>query len=220
MSCRTTWPRLLVACLVLASPFAAAADEDGSVFGDHWGFRIGFNYSSWPGLGDLEPAGTAGQFETKGNGLEFEGYTSIAKMGDNWLFAGINAGFLGFNTSLLEPDFPEESALDATHITALLKYRFGESGHNYFEIDLGLGWYLASTKYIQCHVIPDCFSAEADVDTVGGFVGLSGRLMKNLVIGARAHYANFGTVEAIGPDSGDLDGPIYTAYVSLEFGRW
>ena len=110
--------------------------------------------------------------------------------------------------------------VNATHFTALLKYRFGEPGHNYFELDLGLGWYLASTMYIQCNVIPDCFNAEADVDTVGGFVGLSGRLMKGLVIGARAHYADFGTIEAIGPDSGGLKGPIYTAYVSWEFSRW
>lgn len=220
MSCKITWPRLLAALLVLASPLMATADDYDSVFGDHWGFRIGLNYSSWPGLGDLEPAGTAGPFETKGNGLEFEGYTSIAKLGDNWLFAGLDVGSLGFNTSLLEDDFPDESALDLTHVTALLKYRFGDPGHNYFEIDLGLGWYLASTMYIQCHVIPDCFDAEADVDTVGGFVGISGRLFKNLVVGARANYADFGTIDAIGPNSGNLKGPIYTAYVSLEFGRW
>jgi hypothetical protein len=112
----------------------AAADEGGSVFGDHWGVRIGLNYSSWDGLGDLEPAGTTGRFETTGNGLEFEAYTSIAKMENNWLFAGVSIGFLGFNTSLLEPDF--------------------------------------------------------------------------------------GTIEAVGADSGDLKGPIYTVYLDWGFGRW
>jgi hypothetical protein len=219
MTCRTIWLQLLATSLVLVFPQLANAADDDSVFGDHWGFRIGLNYSSWPGLGDLEPA-AGGPFETKGNGLEFEAYTSIAKTGDNWLFAGLDVGFLGFNTSLLEDDFPDESALDATHIDVLLKYRFGDPGHNYFEVDLGLGYYLASTMYIQCGVIPDCFDAEADVETFGGFVGLSGRLMKGLVIGARAHYVDFGPIEAIGPDSGELKGPIYTAYVSWEFGRW
>ena len=73
------WLRLLVACLVLASPLMAAANENGSVFRDHWGFRIGLNYSSWSGLGDLEPAGTAGPFETIRQRSGIEGYTSIAK---------------------------------------------------------------------------------------------------------------------------------------------
>jgi len=211
--------RILAAFLVLTSPAITVGDEGESVFNDHWGIRIGLNYTRWDGLGDLEPAGSGGPFRTTGNGLEFEGYTSIAKKGDNWLFAGVSVGFLGFNTSLFE-DFPDESALDATYLNVLLKYRFREPGQNFVEIDLGLGYYLASTMYIDCSVIPDCFGAEADVDVLGGFVGLSGRLMKGLVIGARAHYADFGTIEAIGPDSGELKGPIYTAYVSWEFGRW
>ena len=215
-----TWQRVIAVTFMLVSPMLLAADEGGSVFGDHWGFRVGLNYSSWDGLGDLQPAGRGGPYKTTGNGLEFEGYTSIAKAGDNWFFAGVSTGFLGFNTSLLEDDFSDESALDATYFGALLKYRFREPGQNYVEIDLGLGYYLASAKYIDCVAIPNCLSAGADVDALGGFIGLSGRLLKGLVIGARAHYADFGTIEAIGSDSGDLSGPIYTAYVSWEFGRW
>jgi len=220
MSPKNIWPRVLAITLCLMYPLPASADEGGSVFADHWGARIGLNYLSWDGLGDLEPAGSAGPFDTTGNGLEFEAYTSVAKMQNNWLFAGVSIGFLGFNTSLLEPDFPDKSALDATYIDALLKYRIGEPGQNYLDIDAGLGYYLASTKYILCHVIPDCFDAEADVDVLGGFVGLSGRVMKGLVIGTRVHYAKFGTIEAVGADSGDLKGPIYTVYVDWEFGRW
>ncbi len=220
MSPKSIRPRILAITLLLMYPLLMVADEGSSVLGDYWGARIGLNYSSWDGLGDLEPAGSTGPFETTGNGLEFEAYTSIAKMENNWLFAGVSIGFLGFNTSLLEPDIPDKSALDATYIDAFLKYRFGEPGQNYLEFDAGLGYYLASTMYIQCHVIPDCFDAEADVGALGGFVGLSGRLVKGLVIGARAHYADFGTIEAVGADSGDLKGPIYTVYVEWEYGRW
>ncbi len=220
MSPKSIWPRVLAIAFLLMFPLLAAADEGGSVFGERWGTRIGLNYSSWDGLGDLEPAGSTGPFDTTGNGLEFEAYTSISKRNNNWLFAGVNIGFLGFNTSLLEPDFPDRSALDATYIDVFLKYRFGEPGQSYLDIDAGLGYYLASTMYVQCDVIPDCFDAEADVDVLGGFVGLSGRVIKGLVIGGRIHYANFGTIEAVGADSGDLKGPVYTAYVSWEFGRW
>ena len=220
MSPKDIWPRVLVIILLLMCPLLAAADDGGSVLGDYWGLRIGLNYTSWDGLGDLEPAGSAGPFETTGNGLEFEAYISIAKLEDNWLFAGANVGLLGFNTSLLEGDFPDKSALDATHVDVFLKYRLGEPDQNYLDLDVGLGYYLASTMYIQCLVIPDCLNAEADVGVLGGFVGLSGRVMKGLVIGARAHYADFGTIEAVGADSGDLKGPIYTVYVDWEFGRW
>jgi hypothetical protein len=90
---------------------------------------------------------------------------------------------------------------------------------NYLDLDVGLGNYLASTMYIQCHVIPDCLNAEADVGVLGGFVGLSGRLMKGLVMGTRAHYADFGTIEAVGADSGHLKGPIYTIHLDWEYGR-
>ena len=220
MSRRAVWLRCLIAVLLLAVPLQAAGEDDDSVLADFWGVRIGFNYSWWNGLGDLDPAGSGGPFRTRGNGLEFEAYTSIAKLGDNWLFAGVGTGFLGFNTSLLDDDFPDESALEATHLNALLKYRLGKPGNNYVEVDIGLGYYLASTMYIDCSAIPDCLGAEADADVLGGFVGLSGRPMRGLLIGARAHYADFGTIEAIGPVSGDLRGPMYTAYVSWEFGRW
>ncbi|MDH3275154.1 MAG: hypothetical protein OEM99_11520 [Gammaproteobacteria bacterium] len=219
MSPKSIWLRFLVITLLLVCPLLAAADEGGSVLGDYWGVRIGLNYSSWDGLGDLEPA-AGGPFETSGNGLEFEVYSSIAKMENNWLLAGATIGLLGFNTSLLEGDFPDESALDATHVDVFLKYRFGEPDQNYFDIDVGLGYYVASTMYIQCRVIPNCLNAKADVGVLGGFVGLSGRVMKGLVIGARAHYADFGTIEAVGADSGDLKGPIYTVYVDWEYGRW
>ena len=47
MSPKSIWPRILAITLLLMYPLLAAADEGGSVFGDHWGFRIGLNYSSW-----------------------------------------------------------------------------------------------------------------------------------------------------------------------------
>jgi hypothetical protein len=219
MRLRSAVAWLLIIILLLVSPRPAAADEDESVIGDHWGVRIGFNYSSWDGLGDLEPAGSGGPFRTTGNGLEFDGYTSIAKQGDNWLFAGVATRFLGFNTSLLE-DFPDDSALDATFIDVFLRYRFRDPGRNYVDVDAGLGYYIASTMYIDCSFIQDCLGDETFSEVLGGFVGLNARLMKGLVVGARVHFADFGTINAIGPESGDLTGPIYTAYVSWEFGRW
>ena len=212
---------LFVATIVLAVPyqFATAADGDG-VFGQYWGIRTGLNYSSWDGLGDVVPAGRGGEFKTNGVGIEMGAYTSIATVGTSWLFAGVEIGAMGFNTSLLESEPKLESALDAAHITTSLKFRFGESDRNYFDLDAGFGYYLASTKYIDCVAIPNCFASEADESVVGGYLGVSGRIWKGLVLGARIHQADFGTINAIGPNSGDLKGPIYTVSVVWDFGNW
>lgn len=211
----------VVALFLLVSPDSTVADENSSVFGDYWGVRVGLSYASWSALGDLEPAGRGGPFDSTGVGMEVEGYTSIHRTGANWLFGGIVLGTPGFNTSLLEEDeVKAESALDLLYMSLLAKYRFQDPGEKYIDIDAGLGYYLASSKYIDCVAIPDCFNAEADSSTLGGFVGISGRPVSGLVLGARVHFAEFGTIEAIGPDSGDLGGPIFVAYASWEFGRW
>jgi len=212
---------LVVAAMGLALPyqFATGADGDG-VFGQYWGIRTGLNYSSWDGLGDVVPAGRGGQFETNGVGIEMGAYTSIATLGTSWLFAGIDIGTMGFNTSLLESEAQPESALDAAYITASLKLRFGEPDSNYVDLDVGLGYYLASSKYIDCVAIQNCFAAEADESVVGGYLGVSGRVWQGLVLGARIHQADFGTIDAIGPNSGDLKGPMYMVSIVWDFGNW
>jgi hypothetical protein len=215
---KAVWQSLLLLLFAAATAVQVHADQIDDIFSKHWGVRIGLSHSSWGGLGDLEPIGRGGPFESTALGMEIEGYFSVAKSGDNWVYGGLATGIAGYNTGLIvDNDAEDESALDTLYINAVVKYRFREPGRDYIEVEGGLGYYLASSKYIDCSVVPDCFGAEADSSTVGGFIGVGGRVLGALVIGARVHYANFGTIEAIGPDSGELSGPILTAYASWEF---
>ena len=116
--------------------------------------------------------------------------------------------------------FEDTSSLELTHAVGTLTFRFGEVGSRYFDVDLGLGAYLASDMYIDCSAIPSCFDAEADVTTLGGFAGISATLWRGLVVAARVHHADFGTIETIGPESGDLSGPMFSAYIGWEWGTW
>ena len=207
--------------VIFVSPFQTASSQESSVFGDYWGVYGAVNYSSWDGLGDVRPAGRGGPFETHGIGIDFGGYTAVARLDSVWLLAGGEVGFLGLNSNVIfEEDPARESAFEVNHFAALIKGRFGEPDGRYLDVGAGLGRYYSDTKYIDCSVIFSCFGAETGNSATGALIELSGSPGKGIFLGARIHFVDFDPIEAVDLGLRRLEGPIYSFLIGWEYGNW
>jgi hypothetical protein len=206
---------------LLTGAGANADAPDGQVgFADIWNLEVAATYASWDSLGDLDPLGRGGPFETEGPGWEASIESSLTRWGSGILFGGFTVGMAGFNSDVFLEGFPDGNALDLTYAVVTLTWRLGERGNRFFDIDAGIGSYYANSLYIDCTAIPECFDAESSVNRAGGYIGASGSVWRGLKIGARVHYADFGVIGSIGPESGTLEGPMLTIQVGWEFGNW
>ncbi len=215
-------PRLAAIAIFTFSPVSQCAEFEAEP-GRYWAVYATVHYASFDGLGDVEPAGRGGLFETSGPGIELGGYVSLAEWGSATLLSGMEFGFLGFNSDVFlegSGSARAESKFEVNYWTVSAALRFGESGKRYINIDAGLGMYWGHTLYIDCAVIQTCFRADATSQPVGGYLGISGSVGYVIKLGARMHAVHFDPIEAIGPGTGSLGGPIYTAFVGWEFGRY
>ena len=209
---------LLIGLVAVAQVYAQSASHVG--LGEYWNAQLAVTYTSWDSLGDLAPAGRGGAFETEGVGFDASLNGSIVRFGRSTVFAGFNFGMAGFNSNVFLESFSDQSAMDLSYAVATLNFRFGDPGDQYVDVDFGIGAYNASNMYIDCVAVPDCFNSEISVTKPGGYAGVSWAMWRGLKIGGRIHYADFGTIGSVGPDSGTLDGPMFTIQVGWEFGDW
>lgn len=217
---------LIILCAIATSSVLAQSATDPAPirFAQYWNADLAFTYLTWDSLGDLEPAGRGGPFETTGVGWDATIEVSVARVGSAIMFVGFNLGVSGFNSDVFleEDDVASESGLDLTYAVGTLNFRFGNPGGRYFDVDLGLGGYNAGNMYIDCAAIPaaSCSGSAANSAAFGGYLGASWAVWRGLKLAGRVHYADFGTIPSIGPDSGELTGPIYTFSLGWEFGDW
>ncbi len=193
---------------------------DAVGLGDYWNAEIAVTYTSWDALGDLDPAGRGGPFETEGLGFDASIDGSIGRLGNSIVFAGFEFGMAGFNSNVFLEGFPDRSALDLAYAVGTLSFRFGSPGAQYVDIDIGLGAYNAGNLYIDCTAVPECFDSEISVTEPGGYIGAGWAVWQGLNLAGRVHFADFGTIGSIGPESGTLDGPMYSVRLGWEFGNW
>ena len=214
----------LVLLVIFALPFQPTNANEGAVLGELWGVYGTLNYSSWEGLGDVQPLGRGGPFQTTGVGIDFGGYTSIARLDSVWILAGGELGFLGLNSDvILESDpgsIKAESAFEVSLITASMTARFGQPGGRYVDLGVGLGKYYSDTKYIDCSVILRCFGADTGDTATGAYLEFSGTPGKGILVGARIHFVDFGPIEAVDLGVSRLEGPIYSIFIGWEYSNW
>jgi hypothetical protein len=216
---RTVLPPLLY----MLSALAASA-QDSETPGRYWGYYGTVDHSSWDGLGDVEPVGRGGPFQTDGTGVSLGAYTSVARLGSAWLLAGGEFGFLGLNSDVIIDRGPgsakAESAFEVNHITGSLTLRFGKPAGRYWDLGIGMGQYIGDTKYIDCGVILRCFGADTSDTATGIYLEVRGTPGLGVLIGARIHYFDFDPIEAVDLGTNALEGPIYSLFFGWEYGNW
>ncbi len=221
---KTARAQIVLLLGVLATgPVHAQSDGPASPvgFADYWNADLAFTYTLWDSLRDLEPAGRGGPLETDAAGFDTSLEGSVGRLGNAIVFIGFNFGMAGFNSNIfLEEDAITESNIDLIYALGTLNFRLGEPGRQYVDIDVGLGAYNAGNMYIDCIAVPECLASEVSVTRPGGYVGASWAIWRGLKLAGRIHYVDFGTISSIGPESGTLEGPMYSVQVGWEFGNW
>ncbi len=199
-----------------------AAEESVPSAQGRWSGTVTAGLMSWSDLNHLEPA-AGGGFDSLGFVVEMAGYKHVARWGPADVLIGVNLGI--FATQSNVPGILEDFTQRGLYLTPSMKLRFGERGRRYLNLEAGLGWYQVDIAELICGSDPFnntvCIEiAEPyDEDTLGGYLGITGGSGGGFIMGLKVHFADFGNVTGLGPDTGDLKGPIYMLSLGGAFGE-
>ncbi len=199
-----------------------AAEESVPSAQGRWSGTVTAGLMSWSDLNHLEPA-AGGGFDSLGFVVEMAGYKHVARWGPADVLIGVNLGI--FATQSNVPGILEDFTQRGLYLTPSMKLRFGERGRRYLNLEAGLGWYQVDIAELICGSDPFnntvCIEIAEPYDksTLGGYLGITGGLGGGFIMGFKVHFADFGNVTGLGPDTGDLKGPIYMLSLGGAFGE-
>ena len=206
---------LLVLTLLGVAPFASA--DAAAQFERGGRAEIWLNVTSWPALREIEPA-AGGLFDATGFGLGGGVWIVLRQFERSELLWGID-GFIAANESNIEGIFDELLARQL-YLGGSLKWALGEERS--YSLDAGLGYHLVDMAEVGDYgsgIEREVWETSrtsaylgATWDLPPASLGSRGRWM----LGIKAYFADFGTVNGpgpVGPDAGRLDGPLYTLQV-------
>jgi hypothetical protein len=213
---------ILVFGLVLALTPAHANEQSTMPAGPRWGISVAL--TSWPALGDLEPA-TGGGFDSLGFGLGAAMHWPFRQFDNSELLVGIDGFIVATDSSI--NGLIDDVLARHLYLGGSVKWAFGEARN--VHLDAGLGFHLADMAEVSTEYLG--LEHEAwEEERIGAFVGLTwdagaqrpGKLGR-LSLSLRAHFVDFGSVHdeevLIGPlfgrNAGQLDGPVYLFEVGL-----
>lgn len=180
--------------------------------------EIWFGISSFPGLEDIQPL-TGGGFDTTGFGIGGAWHWPVKQFGNSELLVGID-GSIEANDSNVSGYLGQ---LSARHLYLGVSAKWALGSSRSFYLDAGGGFHDIDTAELSEY----WYGVEHVTwrkSTAGAFVGATWDIgamrpgkTAGLSLGFKAHFVDFGTVydkdifidPILGPDAGELSGPIY-----------
>jgi len=198
-----------------------AADESVPDAPGHWSGTATVGLMIWSDLKDLEPA-AGGGFDSLGFIVELAGHKHVGRWGRADVLIGADFGIFATQSDI--PGMTEDLTQRGLYLTPSIKFRLGERSRKYLNLEAGLGWYQVDIAELFCS--DDIFNNNVcieiaepyDEDTLGGYLGITGGFGGGFIMGLKVHFADFGKVTGLGPDTGDLKGPIYIFSLGAAFG--
>ncbi len=176
---------------------------------------------TWSDLRDLEPT-DGGDFDSVGFVVELAGHKHVACWGSADVLIGVDLGFSATQSDI--PGITEDFTQRGLYLTPSMKFRFGERSRRYLNLEAGLGWYQVDFAELICYddnfnnIVCIEIAEPYDEDTLGGYLGITGGFGSGFIMGLKVHFADFDQVTGLGPDTGDLKGPIYIFSLGAAFG--
>jgi len=207
--------------LILPVIAICAADESASQAPGHWSGTATFGLITWSDLKDLEPD-AGGGFDSLGFIVELAGHKHVARWGSADVLIGVDFGISATQSDI--PGNTEDFTQRGLYLTPSIKFRFGERSRRYLNMEAGLGWYQVDIAELICdedtfnNIVCIEIAEPYDEDALGGYLGISGGFGGGFIMGLKVHFADFGKVTGLGPDTGDLKGPIYIFSLGGAFG--
>ncbi len=210
--------------LILVLSFAATTSLADEIQPQPYGARseIWLAVTSWPALGDLQPA-TSGGFDAAGFGIGGAMHWPVRRSGNSELLVGFD-GFIAATGSNISGVIDDVLARHL-YLGGSIKWALGPSRN--VQLDAGLGFHLADMAEVSTEYIG--IEHEAwEASRVGAFIGGTwdigaGRAGKTsgLSLSLKVHFVDFGAVQdedvlfqpLFGADAGELDGPLYLLQV-------
>ncbi len=208
---------------VIATYAAEDAEPDAP---GRWSGTATAGMMIWSDLKDLEPA-AGGGFDSVGFIVELAGHKHVARWGPAEVLLGANFGISATQSDI--PGTTEVFTQRGLYLTPSMKFRFGERSGRYLNLEAGFGWYQVDFAELVCE--DDYFDGDSfnnvvcteiaepyDEDTLGGYLGITGGFGSAFIMGLKVHFADFGKVTGLGPDTGELKGPIFIFSLGAAFG--
>ncbi len=207
--------------LVLPVTSIYADDESEPYVQGRWTGTATFGLMTWSSLRNLEPA-VGGGFDSLGFVVEFAGHKHVTRFGSADVLIGMDFGIFATQSDI--PGITEDFTQRGLYLTPSMKFRFGERSSRNLNLEAGLGWYQVDFAELFCdedvfnNIVCVEIAEPFDEDTLGGYLGISGGFGGWFIMGLKVHFADFGKVTGLGPDTGDLKGPIYIFSLGGAFG--
>ena len=198
-----------------------AADESAPYAPGHWSGTATFGLMTWSDLKDLEPD-AGGGFDSLGFIVELAGHKHVTRWGSADVLIGVDLGIFATQSDI--PGNTEDFTQRGLYLTPSMKFRFGDYGRKYLNLEAGLGWYQVDIAELICdedhfnNIVCIEIAEPYDEDTLGGYLGITGGFGGGFIMGLKVHFADFGKVTGLGPDTGDLKAPIYIFSLGGAFG--
>ena len=213
----------LLLLLVMNGSGVYAADEAVPNAPVRWSGTATIGPMAWSDLKALKPA-VGGGFDSLGFAMELAGHKRVSRWGSADVLVG--AGFGLFATWSDIPGISGDLIQRGLYLTPSMQIRFGERSGRYLNLGAGLGWYQVDFAELHCDEAyfnnnnGDCIEITEPYDesSLGGYLGITGGFRSGFIMGLKVHFADFGTVTGLGPDTGDLKGPIYVLSLGVDFG--
>ncbi len=215
------WLTGIIVGLILPVISVYAADESEPHAHGHWSGTVTAGLIIWSGLRDLEPA-AGGGFDSLGFIVELAGHKHVARWGPADVLIGVDVGIFATQSDI--PGIIEDFTQRGLYLIPSMKFHFGERSRRYRNLEAGLGWYQVDFAELICdddnfnNIVCIEITEPYDEDTLGGYLGISGGLAGGFIMGLKVHVADFDKVTGLGPDTGDLKGPIYIFSLGGAFG--
>ena len=215
---------ILRACVIVLC--GAAFSGQAEPLGEHlWTGNISIGYQQWTALADLDTE-KFGTFEEGGFNLSASGHGRWKYWNRSTILLGADLGLMINDSNIRAPGDSGTLSADILFITPSIRWTFGKPHSLRINLESGLGLYWAS---IREFISTDYGALEGtrhfDEIAPGGYVGTSfdiplGKMRRwHMNFGGRVHYADFGTVNVIGRNSGELDGPIISVQLGFSYYR-
>ncbi len=215
------WITVAIVGLILPVISIYADDEADPYVQGHWSGTATAGLMIWSGLRDLEPA-AGGGFDSLGFVVELAGHKHVARWGPADVLTGVDLGISATQSDI--PGITEDFTQRGLYLTPSMKFRFGERSRRYLNLEAGLGWYQVDFAELICdedifnNIVCIEIAEPFDEDTLGGYLGISGGFGGGFIMGLKVHFADFDEVTGLGPDTGNLNGPIYIFSLGGAFG--
>ncbi len=207
--------------LILPVISVYAADEPVPNAPGHWSGTATVGLMTWSDLKDLKPA-AGGGFDSLGFVVELAGHKRVSHWGAADVLVGADFGFFATQSDI--PGIFEDFTQRGLYLTPSMQIRYGERSGRYLNLEAGLGWYQVDFAELHCdeddfnNIVCIEITEPYDENSLGGYLGITGGFGGGFIMGLKVHFADFGKVTGLGPDTGDLKGPIYILSLGGAFG--